>query len=56
MQAVISDITNTDQTAYIKGKYMGSNIRLVSDVIEYYDKTNNSGILLMLDFRKPLIL
>ena len=52
MQAVISDITNTDQSAYIKGRYMGSNIRLVSDVIEYYDKTNNSGILLMLDFRK----
>ena len=31
---------------------MGTNIRLVSDVIEHYNATNKSGILLMLDFRK----
>ena len=52
MQLVISDITSTDQTAYIKRRYMGTNIRLVSDVIEHYNATNKSGILLMLDFRK----
>ena len=52
IQLVISDITSTDQTAYIKRRYMGTNIRLVSDVIEHYNATNKSGILLMLDFRK----
>ena len=52
IQLVISDITSTDQTAYIKRRYMGTNIRLVSDVIEHYNATNKSGSLLMLDFRK----
>ena len=52
MQKVISEIVSSDQTAYIKGRYIGSNIRLVSDVIDYYDLTNKSGILLMLDFQK----
>ena len=31
---------------------MDTNIRLVSDIIEHYDMTNKSGILLMLDFQK----
>ena len=52
MQKVISDIVSSDQTAYIKARYIGTNIRLVSDVIDYYDLTNESGILLMLDFQK----
>ena len=51
MQKVLGDIIN-DQTAYIKGRYMGTNIRLVSDIIDYYDLTKKSGILLMLDFQK----
>ena len=52
MQRVISRIVSNDQTAYIKGRYTVINIRLVSDVIEYYDSTKKSGILLMLDFQK----
>ena len=31
---------------------MGTNIRLVSDIIDHYDMANKSGILLMLDFKK----
>ena len=31
---------------------MGNNVRLVSDVIDYYDILNKSGILLAIDFRK----
>ena len=33
LQSVISSVVNTDQTAYIKGRYMGQNIRLVLDII-----------------------
>ena len=55
MQIVMSDIISNDQSAYMKGRYMGTNIRLVSDIIEHYDMTNKSGILLMLDFQKHLI-
>ena len=53
MQKILGDIISNDQTAYVKGRYMGTNIRLVSDVIDYYDILNKSGILLMLDFQKP---
>ena len=33
MQNIMKNIVNTDQSAYIKGRYMGTNIRLVDDVI-----------------------
>ena len=52
MQNIMKNIVNTDQSAYIKGRYMGTNIRLVDDVIEYYDLASKSGILFMLDFTK----
>ena len=52
LQKVIGKIINDDQTAYIKGRFMGNNVRLVSDVIDYYDILNKSGILLAIDFRK----
>ena len=53
MRKVISEIVSNDQIAYIKGTwYIATNIRLVSDVIEYHDLTNKSGILLVLDFQK----
>ena len=37
MQKILGDIISNDQTTYVKGRYMGTNIRLVSDVIDYYD-------------------
>ena len=52
MRRVMSDIISNDQSAYIKGRHMGPNIRLVSDIIEHYDMANKSGILLMVDFKK----
>ena len=52
LQKVIGKIISNDQTAYIKGRYMGHNIRLVSDVIDYYDMLNKSGISLAIDFHK----
>ena len=52
MQSVIGDLVNQDQTAYIKGRYMGYNIRLVEDVIEHFDKMKKKGLILALDFTK----
>lgn len=54
IQKVIGSIVNNDQTAYIKGRYMGYNIRLVSDVVEYYDMSEKRGILMTLDFKKGI--
>ena len=52
MQNVMGSIVNEDQTAYIKGRYMGCNIRQMSDIIDFYDMHEKSGLLLMLDFKK----
>ena len=37
LQNVIPSVINTDQTTYIKGTYMGQNIRLISDIINDYN-------------------
>ena len=37
LQGVIESIVSPDQTAYIKNRHMGNNIRLVEDILEYYD-------------------
>ena len=52
MQNVINSIVCHDQSAYIKNRYMGYNIRLVEDVIEYYDHMQKKGLLFMADFLK----
>ena len=52
MQKIMSNIISNDQCAYLKGRYMGTNIRLVSDIIDHYDRINEGGFLLMLDFKK----
>ena len=52
LQRVIGSIVSTDQSAYIKGRYIGTNIKLVCDIIEYFDKIEQNGLLLSLDFRK----
>ncbi len=50
LQTVIGTIIDNDQTAYIKSRYMGYNIRLANDIIEYYNTVNKSGIMLSIDF------
>ena len=54
MQRVIDSILSHDQSAYVRNRYMGYNIRLVDDVIEYYERMQKKGIILMADFRKAL--
>jgi hypothetical protein len=52
MTKVIPSIINHDQTAYIKGRYIGENIRTITDIIEYCKQKNMSAILLLIDFEK----
>jgi len=52
LQNVIKYIISEDQTAYIKNRYMGFNIRLVNDVIDYFDVNDMTGILFFADFKK----
>ena len=45
-------ILNKDQTAYVKGRYIGVNARLVLDIFEYCEHFDKEGVLLFLDFQK----
>ena len=52
LHKILHNIISHDQTGYMKKRYIGNNVRKVLDTIEYLNRTNNSGILLMLDFEK----
>lgn len=52
LQKVIKEIVNEDQSGYIKGRYIGHNVRLMSDILDYTESHNLSGCLLSLDFAK----
>ena len=52
LQEVIGKLVNKDQSAYIKGRYIGYNARMILDMIEYCENTGKEGILLGLDFKK----
>ena len=41
-----------DQTGFVKGRYIGENIRLMSDVLDFTKEQKIPGILVALDFRK----
>ena len=45
-------LINPDQTGYVKGRYIGENVRLIYDLIHYTDKLNQKGIAIFLDFKK----
>ena len=52
LQRFINDIVVPDQTAYIKGRFIGSNVRLVQDVFDLYNKKKLSGLFMFVGFEK----
>ena len=52
IEPLLSFLNNPDQTGFVKGRYIGENIRLISDIMKQTKKLNCSGILLSLDFQK----
>ena len=49
IENVLPTLINPDQTGYVKGRYIGENIRLIYDIIHYTDKSNQKGIPIFLD-------
>ena len=47
---VIDKIINPSQSAYIKGRYIGENTRLVYDIITHVNENNESGLIMAADF------
>ena len=52
IEKVLPTLINPGQTGYVKGRYIGENVRLIYDLIHYTDKLNQKGINIFLDFKK----
>ena len=52
LEQVLPDLIHPDQTGFVKGRYIGENIRLIADVMEVTTTHNLTGIPTSLDFRK----
>ena len=50
LEKVLPHLIESDQTGYIKGRFIGENIRLISDIIEQHE--NKEGMILLLDCEK----
>ena len=49
IEAVLPRLIHTDQTGFIKGRYIGENIRLISDLLEQTKTDKMSGILMSME-------
>ena len=52
LEKVLPIIINSDQTRYIKNRYIGENVHLISDIMMYTEENNIPGIAFFVDFRK----
>ena len=52
IEKILQRIIHPDQTGFVKGRYIGQNISLISDILEDTKLHNILGILLLLDFWK----
>ena len=52
LQTIIDKIISNEQSAYIKGRFIGINARLILDIYDYCMEKNSEGLLLFLDFEK----
>ena len=49
LKSVLGDIIHEDQAGFLKGRYIGENIRCILDVAEYLSANNGHGILISVD-------
>lgn len=51
LMAIIHKLVATDQTGSIRGRFIGTNLRTIADVIEYCHMDNVDGLVMALDFK-----
>ena len=49
---MLPSIINDAQTGYMEGRFIGENIRLISDILHFTAQQNLEGIALFIDFEK----
>ena len=47
----LPSLIHSDQTGFIKGRYIGQNIRFLDDLMNFIDVNNIPGILLFIYFK-----
>lgn len=45
-------VISRDQTGFLKGRFMGENIRSVHHLMNFTERKNISGLLILIDFEK----
>ena len=52
MKAILDSIISREQTGFMKGRYIGENVRLLFETLEYVEENNMPSILFFADFEK----
>ena len=52
VRKLLNSLIHSDQTAYLKVRYIGESVRLISDILEYTDDNDIEAILFSADFEK----
>ena len=52
LKSCLNEIIHEDQTGFMKGRNIGSNIRTITDLIEYCDSNDIPGSIVLLDIEK----
>lgn len=52
IQSCISEVISQDQTGFIRGRRITSNLLSIQSIIDHTDQTNSQGLLLALDYSK----
>ena len=52
LKTVLPQLISSDQSGFIKNRFIGDNIRLIYDIIDHLTSSNLPGLLLILDFEK----
>ena len=52
LKKVLSAVINNTQTGYVEGRFIGENIRLRSDILNFTVDQDIEGIALFIDFEK----
>ena len=52
IEPFLPKLIHSDQTGFMKDRFIGQNVRLLSDLMEYTDVKKISAIFLFIDFEK----
>ena len=52
LKTYMDKLFSTDQTGFLKGRFIGENIRLVYDLVNYTEQKHIQRFLMLIDFEK----